>query len=58
MTTHRFTTQRLMSVALAALLTLAMLGGIDQLAALDTTPAQMAAQPVSHPVSQPAAAQA
>lgn len=46
MTNVRNTSQRLMSVAFAALLTLAMLGGIDQLAAPEAAPAQMAAQPV------------
>lgn len=44
-TTLQPSPQRLLSVAFAALLTLAMLGGIDHLAAPDTAPAQMAAQP-------------
>lgn len=45
MNTNPNTTNRLMSFALAALLTLAMLGGIDQLAAPAAAPDQMAAQP-------------
>jgi hypothetical protein len=46
MTTPRNPPQHLLSFALAALLTLAMLGGIDRLATPEAAPAQMAAQPV------------
>ena len=45
--TQKCLTQRLFSFSLAAVLTLCMLGGIDQLSLLEATPAGWASQAAS-----------